>query len=666
MQVCSNEGTLKREIRRINSELDPSNDFTREMYLIKGLINSNHPYARMTAGNIQSLEAYPAEQGIDVGKRLVEFFKDHYLPRRAKLVVISPNDFASMETWVAPFSSTLSRMQAPEDERKRLFPNFFLRRSQITAVCLFRRSRAGARSSPGEDLETLSFHWALSLDYTGIELAEQNVVTAPQLGFVLSQILGGRRGPGSLYSLLQKRKWSPEGSKGLPRISFPVDVSGFQLMKLQISLTLEGFANRSSVIAAVYDAINSLRENPLSAVPFQVKRELIAEYMTIGELYGYVLAPRPPDAIELAFDAQLYGIAGSRGVGNPDWRRLPLPQDKVGVLSIQRCLRETLLLMSDPYNTIIIVTASPKAIITSRKNLFDSSLPFMSPASWDIDPTTGARYHFDDMFRLSGKVNEWLVARLMEDELQSPVLNPLIPPLLRPARTTEKKSGLPESNSILVLDQSLSKEGERLRLGASVATRATNYDPTKSAIVRDYWAVLKVVSNMDKKSFLPLPRAPPEPSCRCAFVLQLLSTRPARANVRSAVRAELWKTSLEVALFDLAELGAPAGLAYEISFNKYGMRISFLGLSQNIGSYARRICRRILEHQSKLLEGPERFPASIVEGAIRSANRATNSSPKRKIQTIGLLRDSSTTEAAVEAIAFFKSCRGGVCFSEGQ
>jgi insulysin len=663
--VCQNDETLRREIRRVNSELDPSNDFSREMYLIKSLINPDHPYARLTAGNLKSLESYPAEQGIDVGKRLMEFFEERYLPSRAKLVIISPNDLSSLETWVAPFSSTLSRKQAPEDKEKRPFPELSVRKNQMTAVCLFRRNRAGTRPSPGDDLETLSFYWGLSLDYTGIKEVEQNVVTAPQLGFVLSQILG-RRGPGSLYSLLQKRQWTPEGSKGLPRLRFPVDVSGFQLMKLEVSLTSEGFANRSSVIAAVYDAINSLRGNPLSSAPFQVKRELIAQYMTIGQLYGYVLAPRPPDAIELAFDAQLYDIAGPKGVGNPEWRRLPLPQDRSGVLSIQRCLRDTLLLMSDPYNSIIIATASPKAIITSRKNSFDSSLPPMSPASWDIEQTTGARYYFDDMFRLSGKVNEWLVARLMEDELQSPVLNPLIPPMLRAARVPDNSLGLPESNSIYVLDKSLSEKAEKLQLGDPATKEAANYDPTKSAIVRDYWAFLRVVSHHEKKSFLPLPRAPPEPSCRCAFVLQLLSTRPARANVRSAARAELWKTSLEVALSDVAELGAPAGLAYEISFNKYGMRISFLGLSQNIGSYARRLSRRIVEHPTKLLEGPERFPASIVEASLRSANRATNTSPRRKMQTIGLLRESSTTEAAVEAIAFFKSCRGGVCFSEGQ
>ena len=41
---------------------------------------------------------------------------------------------------------------------------------------------------------------------------------------------------------------------------------------------------------------------------------------------------------------------------------------------------------------------------------------------------------------------------------------------------------------------------------------------------------------------------------------------------------------MEYNLIDLVELGAPAGLAYKISYNKYGMRVSFLGLSQSIAS----------------------------------------------------------------------------------
>jgi insulysin len=115
-----------------------------------------------------------------------------------------------------------------------------------------------------------------------------------------------------------------------------------------------------------------------------------------------------------------------------------------------------------------------------------------------------------------------------------------------------------------------------------------------------------------------------------------------------------------------AELGAPAGLAYEISFNKFGIRICFLGLSQNIASYARRLSRRVIEHQTRLLENPGKMSPLVVDAAIRSADRASNISPQRRRQILSLLRESTAVEAAVEGIAFFESCSGGVCFTQGD
>lgn len=114
-----------------------------------------------------------------------------------------------------------------------------------------------------------------------------------------------------------------------------------------------------------------------------------------------------------------------------------------------------------------------------------------------------------------------------------------------------------------------------------------------------------------------------------------------------------------------AELGAPAGLAYDISFNKYGMRICVLGLSQNIASYTRRICRRIVLHQTKLLEDPATFTTNIEDIATQTAKRA-NISSQRRTQVITSIREATTTDAALEGIAFFKSCSGGVCFSQGD
>jgi len=669
MEVCRNEQVLRREIRRVDSELANPDAFQRELYLTKTLINQKHPYAQPSAGSLETLERNPNKNGLDVGEELIRFFKQNYQAERAKLVVISPNEISALEAWVASFSTAFSK-ERNVDVSPRTFPPFIQKDSKLNTVCLFRKE-SGNR--PGDDLEKLSFQWGLNLDYAGMQNPNgRTVVTATQIGFILSQIVG-RRGPGSLYTLLTRRKWIPEGTQGLPTISFPVDVPGFQILRLELTLTRLGFSSRSAVIAAFYDSINSLVGNALN--PFLLSREIISEYATVAQLYGHVLAPRPPDAIELAFDAQLYGIDGPNGVGVPSWKLFPFPQDRTGIGNIQRSLQGILKQISEPSTAIIISTASQKTIQIAEKNILENSFPPLSPASWAISPVTGARYNADDMFRLTGKVNEWLVAKLMEDELSPPVINPLIPPSLRPPRNPEPLGSpggtlpsITDSNFKMLASPVLfNKCFRRPDSNTDVGRRPQDgQDADKSSILRDFWMVLRTSSHGSTLPELVLPRAPPEPSCRSLLVLQLLSSRPARANTLMAARAELWKMSVEYAMSDLAELGAPAGLAYEISFNKYGMRISFLGLSQNIASYARRVSRRIVDHPSRLLEGPETLPSFVVDAAVRTVSRISTVSPQRKRQILNILKESSAVDAAIEGIAFFKSCSGGVCFTQGD
>ena len=534
-KVCRNEQILRREVRRVNSELDVNNDFTREYYLIKSLINQAHPYARMGLGNLESLETNPKERGINVGDKLFDFFRERYQARQAILVVLSPMDVAVLEKFVTPFTNSMSNEKHINPAVS--YPQLLMKRNRIATICLFRRTSLIERV--GDDLEKMSFTWGLNLNYDEINQAEKNIVTAPQIGFVLSQIMA-RRGPGSLYTLLRQKDWVREGS--LPKISFPVDVSGFQVMKLELSLTLEGFICRTSVIAAVYDSINSLQTGPLSSSPYLLSRELIAEYMTEAQLYGYILTPRPPDQIELAFDGQLYGIGGPKGISNPRWRRFPFPEDRNGVLTIQKKVQDILMQISDPYNALIITTASEKSLQRSRSRKIDSSSSKRPREKWENSPVTGAKYYFEDMPLLPGKVNEWLVAKSMDEELSPPVLNPLIPTKLRPARFFDNRKKTESPLIVLNNDEARLNRDRDQQLGG---------DPSKTSLVKDYWAVLQVMSHENVSPSLPLPRAPSEPSCRCAFVLQLLSKRPARASATMAANSELWKISLEKSLSDI-------------------------------------------------------------------------------------------------------------------
>ncbi len=653
---CFNREAVKREVRRVDSELDKNDLFSRELYLTKSLINPKHPYAKITLGSIETLETLPAMADIDVSQELYNFFQNKYKPSEAILVVVSSEKLSSLENMVQSFSATMSTRQTDQIRningkaevqklQQRVFPSFLLSGAPIRPICLFRGKVSNEILA--DDLEKISFQWALDQDYSDLRRpggASKPIITTTQIGFVLAEILG-RRGPGSLFKILKNRKWIPEGNRGLPRISFPVDVTGFQILRLEIVLTLEGFSKRSSVAAAVFDCLSCLRTSPPS-------RELIAQYCSVAQLYGHLLAPRAPDAIELAFDGQIYGIDGPRGVGTPTWRLLPLPDETAGVQALQKEVASVLTKVSDAANAITIVTASQRAILSHKPSDLEDAFPLFSPASWEISPTTQARY-LSQNNALTGKINQWLVARVMEEKLEPPVLNPLIPATLRLPRMIPTALGI--------------NDNENNNIQAIVSASSDNGEFEKPSIVRDYWALLKAYSHNDllPSPGLTIPRLPPEPSPRCTFVLQLLSSRPPRATTEMAAHAEIWRLTLDASLVDLAELGAPGGLAYDISYNKYGMRVAFLGLSQNIASYARRISRRMIDHNNQLLEGTEEIDTKIIEAAIRNTNRF-RIAPNRRSRIASSLKQTTALDAATEGTAFFQSCCGAVCFSQGD
>jgi secreted Zn-dependent insulinase-like peptidase len=110
----------------------------------------------------------------------------------------------------------------------------------------------------------------------------------------------------------------------------------------------------------------------------------------------------------------------------------------------------------------------------------------------------------------------------------------------------------------------------------------------------------------------------------------------------------MWLLSFDDAILDLAELGATAGIAYESSFNKAGLRLSFRGVSQSLPSYVRRFCRRLVQHHVKLLDGSARVSDAVYKRAAfgdsqslkpnrMGTNRVANQVSERDVANQGLL-----------------------------
>ena len=664
--ICRNDAVVKREIRRVDSELNFESDSNQAFYLLKSLVNPDHPFSRFTQGSIKTLK------GTEVGNELIEFFKNRYLPSKAVLVIQCPKDFGSLEKWAARFSGTLSRLQMPptsktqSDTRFKPYPDPLPFRPRASQYLIYRPIKPGSRQE--ENFEKLSFQWMFDREWN--HGSDSPVITTSTIGFFLSQLLA-RRGPGSLYLFLLRRGWVPKGNQGLPRIAFPIDVSGFQLMRLDIALTVEGFANRSAVIAAVYDSLGAISSlgNPTGS--FLLPTDLIRQYLTVARLFGFAIAPRPPDTVEMAMDAQIYGVGGTKGVGVLGvWPLLPLNEDSTSLAEIRRAIAYKLKVISDPTKATVILTTTSRSLSRSNSMLVEGAIPRITSPRWRTEAVSGAKYFEEDMMRVTGIFEEWIANRLDEDELQPPVPNPLIPSILRPARPIKEIASSDGRKRIFYLDESGKDPVWRESL-VEVPYQKRHSSPGDgtwenrvllSLIGSSDWKLYQTTITAPSNMKIALPMMPLEPTCRAAFVVQLLSSRPARASVVQAAHSQLWLLSLESAIEDLAELGAPAGLAYEMSFNKYGLRICFLGISQNLYSYTRRLCRRIVEHHTRLFE----LKDSVVETAVMDANRQSALSPVRKRQTVNVIKEATPQQAATEGGIFLYSCTGALCLAQGD
>lgn len=466
-----------------------------------------------------------------------------------------------MERWTSFVCKSILSRNPPENEQQQMtYPEPFAIRTKPTQIVLF---RAKNESPYADSIEKLSIEWPLQLNYT--TTGDNPVIAAPTVGFVVSQIVA-RRGPGSLYLFLSRCGWVPRGSQGLPKITFPVDVSGFQMMKLEIALTLEGFANRSTIVAAVYDSLKAVRRISQPEGSFLLPKPLLNQYLTVARLYGYVLAPRPPDAVELAVDAQTYGLDS---VANPNvWPIVPPADDARAILEFREIVADTLMLMADPTKGIVFITASNKAIQKSGRSIIDESLPrYISSERWMIEPKTGARYYREDKTKLPAFVDEWIAVKLDEDELLPPTLNPLIPAKLRRPRPLLERRTVDGSRRLYYLEAPQGRDTGGIYTRDSIWREFTTLAPdrqvegtsiagtwesraTSSMIGTDWKLWQTSLLTIDVPS-LPLPISPPEPTCRAAFVVQLLSSRPARANVKQAADSQLWLRSFDSSIGDL-------------------------------------------------------------------------------------------------------------------
>lgn len=664
------KGVIPREIDRVAAELDRTGDASRAFYFLKSNINPEHPFARFSAGSKKTLRTIPAEEGIDVASKLLGFFRDHYLSSKATLVVVGRADLSSLDRWISSFSNVMSQKLSMVEKSfdKHSYPDVMIgQRGGLNNFMQTIILRSKDDIQVDENIQTLCIEWPLSLVYNhSPTLGEQEVITAHAVGFVLSQIIC-RRGPGSLRSLLEDINWAPTvGSKGVPRLSFPVDVSGFQVLRMELCLTLEGFSNRSAVVSAVFESLRKVIEKPLQL-------DLIKQYLSAGLIHGYLLAPRPPDAITLAVDSLRFGIGGPSGIGSNEfnWYLMPSPDNEESALRMRQIVTETLEIMSDDSRPLVSIRASSKAIFAFSGGIIDQSIstpPVFSP--WKVEPITGARYLVES--RAIGAASyfkslSWFASTFDGVEFSAPYLNPLLPTKIRAPRQ--------------IIDRQATTRGSRLyndgvskiEVGNSSGDRSKWKNIDNCRVLEtdgqsgsgSNWKLWQIVPSKEGFGGLPMPVRPPEPSIESAFVVQLLSSLPSTFTSTQLVLAYIWLQSFDDEVLDLAELGAAAGIAYETSFNSAGLRLCFRGVSQTLPSFVRRFCRRLVQHHEKLLDGSTKISDSVRQNAF-SEVRSPKINRLQKNQMSDTSRQITEKDVAMQGLFFLRCTTGGRLISQGD
>ncbi len=410
-------------------------------------------------------------------------------------------------------------------------------------------------------------------------------------------------------------------------------------MKLNLPLTSDGFLNRSKVAAAVYKCIETVRNigsstNAGDSDSFLIPKDIMRKYATSAKLFGYVLSPRPPDAVELAIDSINYSVDT---VQEGKWYRFADYDDDhdngkgqnrstttssgASLSSIQGAVKSALTMMSDPKNALIIVSGDNTTMRTQRTDGIEKRDRLITP----FTSSSIVQLYSEVLLSFAPKQSKIYI----ENEISRPMYtNHLIPTSLKPRIITS-------GNTI---------SGKHL---------------DKNLNINEDWRVL--MPGKDTK-LMQLPRSPPEANCRCVFVLQLLSSRPARAKADEAAYGELWRISFEEAIADFAEQGAPGGLAYELRFNKYGMRISFLGVSQTLPIYAKKIMNHLVQHKVEQLWDEKKIKTM----ALSEASKSRDLSSIRRNIVLDSLQRARPYDVELEGTSFLQSCSGAVCFSQGD
>jgi insulysin len=225
----------EREMNAVDSEnaKNLQSDEWRLLQLQKCSANPAHPYHKFGTGNLHTLRDIPAQKGIDVRQALLAFHSKYYSANVIKLAVLGRESLDVLQAWVASKFHEVPNLQ---------------RQVRLTNpdIVPFRKAELTLRYSivPVKDLRNLALYWPLPS-------MKDHYLKKPT--HYVSHLIG-HESEGSLLSLLKKKGWGYELVAGAVRPG-----SDFEVFKVTIKLTEEGFDHIDDIITHTFEYIEMLR-----------------------------------------------------------------------------------------------------------------------------------------------------------------------------------------------------------------------------------------------------------------------------------------------------------------------------------------------------------------------------------------------------------------------
>ncbi len=253
------EGSMAREMCAVDKECSRAaeNNGWREVMVIKACADPSHPFARFSAGNLETLQGISHEE-----ERA--WFESHYSSNLMHLAIVSPLPLDEIEALVCQeFEAIPNRGFTPFSAGGPLLSSATL--GKILYI------------QPHQDVRRLSLLWELPYNYSkDLETHAANLIAS---------VLGDE-GKGSLLEELKREGLADGITADLNGMRRPT--SSTFLLSLDIDLTPAGLKAKERVIKTAFQAIASLKE---SGIPTYIREErnqmarLAYEYQTRVSAY---------------------------------------------------------------------------------------------------------------------------------------------------------------------------------------------------------------------------------------------------------------------------------------------------------------------------------------------------------------------------------------------